>query len=853
VHGLGGQGKTELAVAYAHGWADSYPAGLWALGAEGKRELLPLIGELAFAPELGYRPTEAERADPSLLGRAVLAELERRALAARERDPDGGAAALLLLDNVSDPELLSPPQLATLPRADWLRIVATTRLGRDQLRGSPKSLAFVEVESLAEDDALALVREHQPDQQFVSPAEEAAAREIVRELGGFTLAVEQVAIHLGLHPEIVPSALLEGLRRKGLPSADVLGARPDVQVQMLHQQKQLALILDATLGLLDAPARTALRFAALLPADSVPWPWLKALVVGRHPEIAQFAPDEPDPWIAARRRLEGLHLLTPGDHPELARLHRLVAAHLISGPSLRDGNLRRDAAEENPPRRGGPLPNPEEERRDEEEVEAHAAARAWAISESQAAPEPWELDALLLALPPRLSSDAASQDLANATVFLSDKVLPYRNLPATMGLLRAAHGLLERRANDDPSDLARQRDLSVSHNKIGDVLREQGDLGGELDAYRAALTIRERLAAADPDNATLQRDLAVSHQKIGDVLVEQGDSAGALAAFRASMTIDERLARFDIEDAWRQRNLCVSHDRIGAVLAAQGDLAGALAAFRASMAMAERLAHANPDNATWQSGLSVCHEKIGDVLVAQGDLAGALDPFRAAMAIRERLAGADPDNATWQRDLSVSHNKIGDVRVAQGDLAGALEAYRASMVIRERLADADPDNATWQRDLSLSHERIGNLLRTQGDLAGAFEAYRAAAAIHQRLADADPDNATWQRDLSVSHNKVGNVRVAQGDLAGALDAFHSAVSIAQRLAGADPAHAGWQRDLWLSCCKMADVLERSGKSEAGNWWRRAFEVLDGMKRRGLFVSPADERVLDQLRQKVGGG
>lgn len=37
VHGLGAQGKTELAVAYAHSFANCYPAGLWVLEAEGKR------------------------------------------------------------------------------------------------------------------------------------------------------------------------------------------------------------------------------------------------------------------------------------------------------------------------------------------------------------------------------------------------------------------------------------------------------------------------------------------------------------------------------------------------------------------------------------------------------------------------------------------------------------------------------------------------------------------------------------------------------------------------------------------------------------------------------------------------
>ena len=55
-----------------------------------------------------------------------------------------------------------------------------------------------------------------------------------------------------------------------------------------------------------------------------------------------------------------------------------------------------------------------------------------------------------------------------------------------------------------------ERDLSVSHNKIGDVQVAQGDLAGALTSYRASLAIRDRLAKADPGNAGWQRDLSRS-------------------------------------------------------------------------------------------------------------------------------------------------------------------------------------------------------------------------------------------------------------------------------------------------------------------------------------------------------
>ena len=50
-------------------------------------------------------------------------------------------------------------------------------------------------------------------------------------------------------------------------------------------------------------------------------------------------------------------------------------------------------------------------------------------------------------------------------------------------------------------------------------------LRGALKSYRDSLAITERLAKSDPGNAGWQRDLSVSHHKVGDVQVAQGDPA----------------------------------------------------------------------------------------------------------------------------------------------------------------------------------------------------------------------------------------------------------------------------------------------------------------------------------------
>ena len=646
VQGLGGQGKTELAVAYAHGWADSYPAGLWSLAAEGKKELLPLIGELAWDAALGFTPNDAQKNDPVLLGRGVLEHLKARAEAVCDSGPDRGAAALLLLDNVSEPDLLSAAQLATLPSgrgAGWLRLVATTRL---DLRAQKDRLALLAVDALDPDSALTLLRDHQPprdaqrrivpdlekgEPQFASDAEETAAREIVRALGGFTLAVEQVALYLGLHPDVTPSAFLATLQARGLPVADTLPQRdPDVAAQMLTQSKQLGLILDATLAKLDEAARTALRFAALLPPDTVPWPWLRALTVAQHPELGEKDDLGADPWLAVQRRLTGLRLLTPGDHPEVARIHRLVAAHLVAAPASAAGGLPEGQRPENKPAQGnalgsrpqdeasperaGQIPAPPTHPSFSEPLDGFLGRRADILYRSQAAPAEWELDALLIALPLRLGQ-SATQSLATYALFLTEKIVTYRTLPAAATFLATVHEVIARLAASDPANAEWQRDLIISFERLGDIAREQGDLTAAVGHFEKSRAGWAKLIQQDPANISLQRGITVPLNKLGDLAV------------------------------------------------AQGDLAGALRSFTESKAIAERLAASDPANAAWQRDLFYsCYLIASKVFMPQERWAEALALMEQSLAISSRLAATDRSNVMWQNDERVSRNLVEQLR-----------------------------------------------------------------------------------------------------------------------------------------------------------------------------------------------
>jgi len=95
------------------------------------------------------------------------------------------------------------------------------------------------------------------------------------------------------------------------------------------------------------------------------------------------------------------------------------------------------------------------------------------------------------------------------------------------------------------------------------VLVSQGDGPGALLAYRKGLEIAEALAERDPANTEGQRDLSVSHDGIGDVLVAQGDGPGALLAYRKGLEIREALARRDPGSALWQTDPAVSCFKLG--------------------------------------------------------------------------------------------------------------------------------------------------------------------------------------------------------------------------------------------------------------------------------------------------
>jgi tetratricopeptide (TPR) repeat protein len=321
IHGLGGMGKTALAVEYAHAFAGEYGGGRWQVRCEGRDDLRLALASLA--PALRVEFNEVERLDLDLQFERIIAEL--RGLA----DAHEPHRCLLVLDNVDQPALLEPARTKHLPSSSWLHVVVTTQLGQADLPWQQRELSFLPVDELPEAEAIRLIEEYQPTRQFKNSDERESAAEIVRLLGGQTLAVETAAVFLGQFEEVTCRAFLQRLREEGLGGLEAASGEIIAGVQ--HGERRLTATLKPMLERLSEAERLALKFAALLPADNIALPWIKALVAEEYPEMGQeAAPGYPDAWQNVVRRMLSLRLWQPTAVQDqsgrllVARMHRLL-------------------------------------------------------------------------------------------------------------------------------------------------------------------------------------------------------------------------------------------------------------------------------------------------------------------------------------------------------------------------------------------------------------------------------------------------------------------------------------------------------------------------------------------------
>jgi tetratricopeptide (TPR) repeat protein len=655
--GMGGLGKTQLAVEFVHRYGRYFAGGVFWLSFASEREI-PL--------------QVATCAGPAAAAWSLEERVERVKAAWQDAVP-----RLLVFDNCEEEALLETWR----PTSGGCRVLVTSR----RSHWAPTlGVHALPVDLLPRPDSIRLLRHYRQDLAPDQPGLDAVAHE----LGDLPLALHLAGSYLRAYREQVSlDRYLSELRQPTLlEHASLLGAGLDDSASPTRHVQSLAQTFALCMGRLDRDRdadRVAValltRLACMAPGEAVPRDLLDMTLVevdrlrradGSRRLGAVGLVEEGEGWLRLHRLV--VHFvrreeLDPEAQPAVDRaligcgeaVERgdwtgstltAVIPHLVDRASRDAGDELRLAELSSVAglalRSVGDLPT----------------ARLWIqraldIRERVRGPDHHEtgesLDDLASIL--RDMGDlTAARPLYDRALFIRERergadhpetAESLNNLAVLLhrqGRFDAARALYERALHIHERALGPYHQYTVdSLNNVAGVLREQGDLSAPRQLLERALTISERALGAE------HRTTATTLHNLARLLREQGELSAARPLLERALIICERDA--GPEHPYTARVI----GNLAGLLGEQGDLSGAERLVRRALAIQQdRLGPVHPETAT---GLN----RLARLLQEQGDRAAAAPLFERALAIRERVLGPDhPLTAQTRRHLA----SLGDLR-----------------------------------------------------------------------------------------------------------------------------------------------------------------------------------------------
>ena len=710
LYGLGGAGKTTMAVEYAH--RHLAEAGLaWQFPAEDPTLMLAEFGQLAA--QLGAREVVDAR-DPVASVHAVLAAFP--------------ADWLLVFDNAPGQEAVQ----RFLPPAGRGRVLITSQ-SAVWAPGQAVEVPVLDTEVAA---VFLVNRTGDPDGQ--------AAAALARELGGLPLALEQAAAYIQATGTTLAGYLSmfqdrrEDLLARGEATGhpETVAATLGLALSRLEAEAQPAAGLRRLLACLASePAPLALMLSDAQIADRLD-PGVAAVVV---PLLGD--PVAIGDAIAALRRYS---LITPaGDG--LWKAHRLVQAITL-------GQMAAGVAAK--------------------WQQAAASLVEAAIPADTDLPAAWPVCAVLLPHAQavlELSSDGmrriadylgssgsypAARDLLQLIADADSEDDDYG--PEHPDTLSARHELA--RWTGEAGDATGARDqyaalLPIEERVLGaehpDTLATQhnlaywtgaaGDAVGARDQFAALLPVVERVRGPEHPATLFARN---QHARWTG---EAGDAARARDQLAALLPIEERVLGAEHPDTLASRH------NLARWTGAAGDAARARDQLAALVPIEERVLGAeHPETLASRHSLA-------DWTGEAGDAAGARDQFAALLPIREKILGREHwDTLVTRRDLAYW-------TASAGDAAGARDQFAALLPIREKLLGREhwATLSTW---LNLAY-----WTGEAGDAPGARDQFAALVPVAERVLGPDHPQTLYARvGLANWIGEAGDAAGARDQLAALL-------------------------------------------------------------------------------------
>jgi tetratricopeptide (TPR) repeat protein len=666
IHGLGGCGKTSLAMEAAHRLAQRGAEVWWVPAGEERRFL---AGMRALGRSLGVTDEEARHGEA--------ADLIWRLLTMRRQE------WLLVIDNADDPQVLAAPGMSAADGTGWLRpvdspaglVLVTTRDGRAGSWGPWCRLHPVGMLAVTE---AAQVLADRTKSHHSALGGDADAEALAERLGRLPLALRIAGSFLAEMAEIPLAFADPGLirsyhqYREALQHGQFHAAFPSSDAVILTQDQARGVVgrtWELTLNQLASrqfpEARKILRLLACLADAPVP----HELLI--HPP--DLAGSELFPGISGPRLWQVLQALAgfglidfvggeTGTVPRVIRLHPLVRD--TSRPGSRDERAAYLALAASLLRRA-------------------ADATGW-LDDPAAAQSRWQ------ALAPHafhvfetLTAAAGfPSDAITAAAEAADKAANYQ---AAQGLIIAAEETLRAVLRIRVRILGTDHlDTIATRFGIARRLAERADYSHAETECNDVLEARRRILGPEhPSTLNTWHEMAA-------MISFRGDYAQAEAEYREVLAIKLRVLGPDHKDT------LITRHEIARMMSAQGNYAEAEAEFRSILASS--LHTLGPDHYS----TLVTRSQLARTMAAQGQHARAETELRDILAVQARLLGLEHLRTLWtRRQLSLT-------MAAQGNYAGAETELRDVLARRLRTLPDHPETLAIRQDLARVMASRGN-------------------------------------------------------------------------------------------------------------------------------------------------
>jgi tetratricopeptide (TPR) repeat protein len=770
IAGMGGVGKTELAVQYARSYRNDYSAGVcWfsARAADVGAQILDFAAGLQLVPP--------EPLDSNLRIAYIWQHWPVRPAPTSNKEEPGDV--LLVFDDVENYEQVRPYLPLGLPRFKVL-ITSRNQLGRN--------VQHMQLDVLSLEQALELLK------SFIArvETEEQSANELCAWLGYLPLGIELVGQYLADREALTLVRMLEQLKEQKLSETSLQRDEQDPDNSSFTARRGVAAAFELSWKTLNDEQKELGCLLSLFSPAEIGWSLVEKVIGQSEEERILNAKSQEK----ARIRLVKSHLLQSVQDGQSFRLH----------PLLRE--FFREKLESS------------------EEIDELKRAYCQAlVEESRQIPEvpTRELVEKVLPLIPHLTEVVTT---LHSWVEDENLALPF----VVLGRFYAAQGAY---AQVQPwyeqcLTVCRERlgeehlDVAASLNNLAEQYRTQGCYGQAEPLFQRALAIWEKVL--DPEHLVValglnnlaalyrcqgryeqaeplfQRALAIREKVLGPEHPDVAQSLNNLAAlYRCQGRYEQAESLYERALAIREKVLGPEHPYVAQSLNNLAELYRSQGRYEQTEPLSKRaLAIREKVLGLEHPDVAISISELASLYYSQGRYEQAEPLYERALAVHEKVLGPEHPN------VATSLNNLAGLYFSQGRYEQAEPLSKRALAIQEKV-------------LGLEHPHVATSLNNLAELYRSQDRYEQAEPLYKRALDIrEKVLGPEHPDVAQSLNNLALLYRSQGRYEQAEPLYERALAIREKVLGLEhPDVAASLNDLaglYFSqgCYEQAELLSK---------------------------------------------